>query len=152
VKGIVFVGREGAERVKLLVPENDVVRLRLRLSGEVPGYGVSSQRAKREFGTLPLNLEYQTLICAWPHQIASLDSEGLHHQPNLVLLRHQRRPRPPPHHLHHHVPKTVSLGQGKEGKRRKREKEKEKEREKESLEKRKTKESAIQRRIGTLLY
>ncbi|KOM47707.1 hypothetical protein LR48_Vigan07g141100 [Vigna angularis] len=53
-------GRKGAERVKLLVPENDVVRLRLCLSGEVPGYGISTQRAKCEFGTLPLNLEYQT--------------------------------------------------------------------------------------------
>lgn len=150
MKGIVFVGREGAERVKLLVPENDVVRLRLRLSGEVPGYSASTQRAKREFGTLPLNLEHQTLICAWPHQIASLEREGLHHHPNLILLRHERWPRPPPHHLHHHVPNTVSLGQGKEGQRRKREKEKERERE--LREKRKTKESAIQRRIGTPLY
>lgn len=46
VKGIVFVRVESAERVKLLVPQNDVVvLLGVHLFGEVSSNSVASQRA-----------------------------------------------------------------------------------------------------------
>ncbi|WVZ08569.1 hypothetical protein V8G54_021915 [Vigna mungo] len=74
-----IMGREGVERVKLLVPDNDVVRLRLRLFGEVPRYAFLSSEVSVSLGPFLLIWSTGPTICAWPHQIPSLESEGLHH-------------------------------------------------------------------------
>lgn len=62
VKHILFVRRQIAQTMKLLVPLDDAVlvdSVNRHLSGEISDDGRPSQRAQGQFGTLPANLDGQ---------------------------------------------------------------------------------------------